>query len=131
MDILGIGGFVKKIGVLLQAKKIYGNLMKHIHDPNREVEVVMPDKAVVEVKPAIKSKINIAAIITAAVAVAGVVGLKIPDELPQHIEAWITLGIAIYTIIMRTWFTTKLTPSSAARINPDTTNVNNVPANDK
>jgi|GEM_PF-2292018 len=120
MDILGIGGLVKKVGMLLKAKKIYGNLMKHIHDPNRTVEVIMPDKAVVEVKPAIKSKINIAAIITAAVAVAGVAGLKIPDELPQHIEAWVTLGIAIYTIVARTWFTTKLTPSSAKKVNGGT-----------
>ena len=116
MDILGIGGFVKQIGMLLSAKKIYGELMKHIHDPNRKVRVVMPDNVTVEVKPAITSKINIAAIVTALVAGASIFGLAIPEELPQHIEAWVTLGIAIYTIVMRTWFTTKITPSSAAKV---------------
>ena len=112
----GIGKFVKQVGTLLSAKKIYGNLIKHIHDPNRTVEVIMPDKAVVEIKPAYQSGINWAAVATFAVSVLKMFGADPPTEMVGWIEAGGVALASVFIFIKRTWFTTKITPSSAAKV---------------
>ena len=116
MDILGIGGAIKKVGMVVGLKKAYDTLMKHIHDPNRKVRVVMPDNATVEVKPSYASGINWAAVGMFAASVVKMFGASPPTDLAGWIEA-AGLGLtSIFIFVKRTWFTTKLTPQSAKKI---------------
>ena len=112
MDILGIGKKISQFKLVLSLKSLWGKL----YDPQRGARIVMPDK-VIEVKPAMKSKINITAILGGIAAILKLVAnVEVPADLLEQSEALILLGTSVVTIVLRTWYTTKLTPSSAAKV---------------
>jgi vacuolar-type H+-ATPase subunit I/STV1 len=76
----------------------------------------MADVAEVEVKSAFLSKINWTQLISVLASLLVVFGVNIPPELQAHIAAAITAVSAIATIVMKTWFTTTVTPSSATKV---------------
>jgi hypothetical protein len=76
----------------------------------------MADVAEVEVKSAFLSKINWTQLISVLASLLVVFGIDIPPELQAHIATAITAVSAIATIVIRTWFTTKVTPASAAKV---------------
>lgn len=71
---------------------------------------------VTEEKSAWLSKINWAAIISVGFTLLAAFGVNIPDELKIQIMAMVSAIGGIATVVMRTWFTTKVTPSSAAKL---------------
>jgi len=112
MDILGIGKKISQFKLVLSLKSLWGKL----YDPQRGARIVMSDK-VIEVKPAMKSKINITAILGGIAAILKLVAnVEVPADLLEQSEALILLGTSVVTIVLRTWYTTKLTPSSAAKV---------------
>lgn len=76
----------------------------------------MADIAEVEVKSAFLSKINWTQLISVLASLLIVFGVNIPPELQAHLAAAITALSAIVTIVMKTWFTTTITPASAAKV---------------
>ena len=76
----------------------------------------MADIAEVEVKSAFLSKINWTQLISVLASLLVVFGVDFPPELQAHIAAAITAISAIVTVVMKTWFTTTVTPSSAAKV---------------
>jgi len=76
----------------------------------------MADIAEVDVKSAWLSKINWVQVASVAASILVVFGISIPPELQAQIAAAITAVSAIVTIVMKTWFTTTITPSSAAKV---------------
>lgn len=72
--------------------------------------------AEVEVKSAFLSKINWTQLISVLASLLIVFGINIPPELQAHLAAAITALSAILTIVMKTWFTTTITPASAAKV---------------
>jgi len=112
MDILGIGKKISQFKLVLSLKSLWGKL----YDPQRGARIIMSDK-VIEVKPAMKSKINITAILGGIAAILKLVAnVEVPADLLEQSEALILLGTSVVTIVLRTWYTTKLTPSSAAKV---------------
>jgi uncharacterized membrane protein len=76
----------------------------------------MADIAEVEVKSAWMSKINWTQLISVLASLLIVFGVNIPPELQAHLATAITALSALVTIIMKTWFTTTITPASAAKV---------------
>lgn len=74
------------------------------------------ETAVVDVKSDWASKINWAQVVSAAAVIATVFGLDISPEMQAHIVAGIAVAANVVTFIMRTFFTTKITSSSAAKV---------------
>jgi hypothetical protein len=75
----------------------------------------MGDTITVDVKPAWASKINLGELIKAAAAIAATKGLDIPVEIQNDILLVIVCGGAIYTWVVRTWFTKAVTASSISK----------------
>lgn len=71
---------------------------------------------VVDVKSAWLSKINIVAIVTAIVTLATAFGLDIPEETKVQILSIAGVLGPILIGVLRTYFTTTLTPASAAKL---------------
>ena len=112
MDILGIGKKISQFKLVLSLKSLWGKL----YDPQRGARIIMSDK-VIEVKPAIQSKINITAILGGIAAILKLVAnVEVPADLLEQSEALILLATSVVTIVLRTWFTTKFTPSSAKKL---------------
>jgi len=112
MDILGIGKKISQFKLVLSLKSLWGKL----YDPQRGARIIMSDK-VIEVKPAMKSKINITAILGGIAAILKLVAnVEVPADLLEQSEALILLATSVVTIVLRTWFTTKLTPSSTKKL---------------
>ena len=76
----------------------------------------MAEVVEVEVKSDWASKINWVQMASVAASILIVFGVNVPPELQAQIAAAITALSAVVTIVMRTWFTTKLTESSAAKV---------------
>lgn len=76
----------------------------------------MAEVTEVEVKSAFLSKINWTQLISVLASLLIVFGINIPPELQAHLAAAITALSAIVTIVVRTWFTTAITPASAAKV---------------
>lgn len=77
----------------------------------------MADATVItEEKSAWLSKINWTQILTVAFTLLAAFGVNIPEEMKVNLIAAVTAIGGLVTIVMRTWFTTKVTPSSAARL---------------
>ena len=82
------------------------------------IDTAVKDKdiAVVTVKSAASSKINVvnwSAFIAGAATFAGYLGFEIPVEVVAAAEGVILGVVTVATWIMRTWFTTSITKSSA------------------
>lgn len=75
-------------------------------------KVMKMSTAVVDVKPATESKINWAQVIALLVWAASFFGFVVPPEMQAAFIAAITPIQAVVTIILRTWFTKSVTPSS-------------------
>lgn len=71
---------------------------------------------VVEEKSAWLSKINWTQILTVVFTLLAAFGVNIPEEMKVNIIAAVTAIGGIVTVVMRTWFTTKVTSASAARL---------------
>jgi hypothetical protein len=74
-----------------------------------------PPTAVVEVRSGWASKINWTQVVAAAAAVATVFGLNLSPENQAHIVAAISVAQALATIVLKTYYTSTITPSAAAR----------------
>ena len=71
---------------------------------------------VVETKSAWLSKTVWTQIISFAAMVLTLIGIDMPMETQVHIMAAIVAGTNVVTWIMRTWFTSTVTPSVAAKL---------------
>jgi hypothetical protein len=76
----------------------------------------MGDTVTVDVKSAWASKINLGELIKAGAAIAAAKGLDMPVEIQNDILLVIVCGGAIYTWVVRTWFTKAVTASSIAKV---------------
>lgn len=76
----------------------------------------MAEVTQVEVKSAWASKINWVQVASVVASILVVFGINIPPELQAEIAAAITAISGIITIVVKTWFTTTVTPSSAAKL---------------
>ena len=63
-----------------------------------------------ETKPATKSKINKTALILAGVAILGLFGIEVPEDMIANFDKWVILTGAIVTAVLRTWFNKTVTP---------------------
>ena len=70
----------------------------------------------VDVKSAWWSKINWVQAVAMLATVATVFGFDFPPELQAKIVATITGVSGVATVILRTWFTTSVTPASAGKV---------------
>lgn len=70
----------------------------------------------VAVKSAWWSKINWVQAVTMLATIATVFGFDFPPELQAKIVATITGISGVATVILRTWFTTTVTPASADKV---------------
>ena len=70
----------------------------------------------VAVKSAWWSKINWVQAVTMLATIATVFGFDFPPELQAKIVATITGVSGVATVILRTWFTTSVTPASADKV---------------
>ena len=70
----------------------------------------------VAIKSAWWSKVNWTQIIAMAASLAVVFGLNISPEDQAKIVATVQGVSALATIVLRTWFTTTITPASASRV---------------
>jgi len=70
----------------------------------------------VDVKSAWLSKINWVQVIGVAATMGTAFGVDLPKEELLQIVVGIQAVIGVVTWVMRTWFTTKLTPSSAVKV---------------
>ena len=70
----------------------------------------------VAVKSAWWSKINWVQAVALLATVATVFGFDFPPEMQAKIVATITGVSGVATVILRTWFTTSVTPASADRV---------------
>ena len=70
----------------------------------------------VAVKSAWWSKINWVQAVAMVATVATVFGFDFPPELQAKIVATITGVSGVATVILRTWFTTSVTPASADKV---------------
>lgn len=66
-----------------------------------------------QIKSAFASKINWTAFIGPLVSMLAVFGFKVPADLIPALVLAIQAAQSLITIILRTWFTTTITPSSA------------------
>ena len=71
-----------------------------------------PVVVTVDVAPAFMSKINWVAAATAALALLASFGLEIPEQTKTMILTVIPVVGSILVVILKTWFTTTVTPSS-------------------
>jgi hypothetical protein len=76
----------------------------------------MADIADVEVKSAWLSKINWAQILTVGFTLLAAFGVNLPEDMKVNLIAAVTAIGGLATIVMKTWFTTTITPSSAAKL---------------
>jgi uncharacterized membrane protein len=76
----------------------------------------MAEVATVDVKSAWMSKINWVQVLSVLASILVVFGVNIPPELQAEIATVITALNGIATIVMKTWFTTTVTPSSAVKL---------------
>ncbi len=74
----------------------------------------MTDTTEVDIKSAWLSKINWTQVVSVVASLLVVFGLDIPPETQAHIATAITALTGLVTIVMKTFFTTSITPSSAA-----------------
>ncbi len=74
--------------------------------------LVKQDVAIVPVKSAWLSKINITAAIAAAIALLAAFGVAIPAEWQVTLVKVVAVFGPILTIVLKTWFTNTVTPSS-------------------
>ena len=70
----------------------------------------------VDVKPDWASKINWTQLVSSLAVITAMFGFDVSPETQAHIVAGIAVVSNVVTFIMRTWFTTKLTTSNAAKI---------------
>lgn len=70
----------------------------------------------VAVRSAWWSKINWVQAVTMLATIATVFGFDFPPELQAKIVATITGVSGVATVILRTWFTTSVTPASADKV---------------
>lgn len=71
---------------------------------------------IVEEKPAFLSKVNWASVISVVFTMLAAFGLNIPDELKVQILAAVSAITGIVTVVLRTYFTTTITPTSAKKL---------------
>ena len=76
----------------------------------------MAEVAEVSVKSAWLSKINLGELVKMLLPLIVALGVNIPPELQTQIILLVTTLGGIYTIVMKTFFTTSVTPSSAAKL---------------
>lgn len=74
------------------------------------------ENKVVEVKSAWFSKINIVSAVSALVALATALGIAVPQEWVDSVMKLVAVVAPVLTLILRTWFTTTITPASAKKI---------------
>jgi uncharacterized membrane protein len=70
----------------------------------------------VETKSAWLSKINWVQVVGIMATIGTTFGIDLPKEDLLNIVVGIQAAVGVVTWVMRTWFTTKLTPSSAAKV---------------
>lgn len=70
----------------------------------------------VAIKSAWWSKVNWTQVVAMAATLGVLFGLELPAEQQAKIVATIQAVSGFATVILRTWFTTSVTPSAAARI---------------
>lgn len=73
------------------------------------------ETAVVDVKSAWASKINWTQAVAVIASVLVLFGIDVPPEAQAQIVVAITSVSGIVTWVLKTWFTTSVTPSSAAK----------------
>lgn len=71
---------------------------------------------IVEEKSSFLSKINWASVISVVFTMLAAFGLNIPDELKVQILAAVSAITGIVTVVLRTYFTTTVTPTSAKKL---------------
>lgn len=71
---------------------------------------------IVEEKSSFLSKINWTAVVTVVFTMLTAFGINIPDDLKINILAAISAISSVVIIVWKTWFTTTVTPSSAAKL---------------
>lgn len=110
----------KKICQMLKAYKLWGQASKLITDWRKHVPTNDQETVAVGVKSSWASKINWNSAVMLLIGVAGFFGYKISDTDQETIMAAIMAVGSVVTIIIRTFFTTSLTKSSAAKKNGTT-----------
>jgi len=70
----------------------------------------------IAIKPAAFSKINVTQLVAVVAAFATMFGFEIPPELQVKIVAAIVTVAGLVTYVLRTYFTTALTPQSAKKL---------------
>jgi hypothetical protein len=108
----------KKIGQMLKAYKLWGQASKLITEWRRNVQET--ETVAAGVKSSWASKVNWNSAITLLIAVAALFGYKISETDQATVMAAIMAVGSVVTIIIRTFFTTSLTKSSAAKKNGGT-----------
>lgn len=81
-----------------------------------ETEMITPTVATVPVKSAWSSKINWTGGITLALNMAALFGLNVPSDVKEATLTGITAVGVVATWVIKTFFTTSITPASAARL---------------
>ena len=76
----------------------------------------MTSTILARLKSPLASKINIAQAVGLLASIVAVWGIDVPPEMQAQIVVAITSAIAVVTWILRTWFTTAITPQSAERM---------------
>lgn len=75
-----------------------------------------PTKVTVPVEPAVWSKINWAQVLGLGATVATMLGWTVPPDLVPATVVAIQSVVSVATIVLRTWFTKSVTPSSATKV---------------
>lgn len=77
----------------------------------------MADTTVVTTeKSAFLSKINWTQVLTVAFTLLAAFGVNIPEDMKVNLITAVTAIGGLLTVVLRTWFTKSITPSSAARL---------------
>jgi Na+/H+ antiporter NhaA len=71
---------------------------------------------IVEEKSSFLSKINWGEAIKVALAALALFGINVPSEMQSAILGLIIAIGAVYTVVVKTFFTTTITPSSASKL---------------
>lgn len=77
----------------------------------------MSDTTVVTTeKSALRSKINWTSAVSAVAVLAALFGFDIPPDMQVNIVGFLGVATPVVTMILRTFFTKSITPSSAAKL---------------
>jgi hypothetical protein len=71
--------------------------------------------AQVDVKRDWASKINWTSVVSAVAVITALFGFDIPQDMQLKIVGFLGIATPVVTVVLRTWFTTKLTASSAPK----------------